>query len=215
MNRNARYHSPIRIVFCALLAAAIFVGPANRAFADSTDEEAGQFIQTLANKAISVLREDNGSLEFREIEFQTLLYDGFALDRIGRFVVGSHWRKMSVEQQDDYQELFKLWVLKTYSVRLGGYSGQTFSIVKVVDAGTTDRYVRTLIDQPKGGESVRADWRVRHIDGAFKIVDVVVEGISMVVTQRQEFAAVVRRHGVEGLIETLRARVSKFPAKSG
>ena len=215
MNQNAKYRPAVHIVFCVLLASAIFVGLANRAFADSTDEEAGQFIQNLANRAISVLREDNGSLEIRETEFQTLLYDGFALDRIGRFVVGSHWRKMSVEQQDDYQELFKLWVLKTYSIRLGGYSGQTFSIVKVVEAGTTDRYVRTLIDQPKGGQSVRADWRVRHIDGAFKIVDVVVEGVSMVVTQRQEFSAVVRRHGVEGLVETLRARVSKFPAKSG
>ena len=214
MTQNAKYHSPICIVLCALLAVAIFVGPANRALADSTDEEAGQFIQNLANKAISVLREDSGSLEVRETEFQTLLYDGFALNRIGRFVIGSHWRKMSAEQQSDYQELFKLWVLKTYSVRLGGYSGQTFSIVTVVEAGATDRYVRTLIDQPKGGESVRADWRVRHIDGAFKIVDVVAEGVSMIVTQRQEFTAVVRRHGVEGLIETLRARVSKFPAKS-
>ena len=215
MNQNAIYRPAVNIVFCVLLASAIFVGPVNRAVAVSTDKEAGQFIQNLANKAISVLREDNGSLEIRESEFQTLLYDGFALERIGRFVVGTHWRKMSTEQQDDYQELFKLGVLKKYSTRLGGYSGQTFSVVNAVVAGATDRYVRTLIDHPKGGESVRADWRVRHIDGAFKIVDVVVEGISMVVTQRQEFAAVVRRHGVEGLIETLRARVSKFPAKSG
>ena len=98
---------------------------------------------------------------------------------------------------------------------LGRILRADFSVVNAVVAGATDRYERTLIDHPKGGESVRADWRVRHIDGAFKIVDVVVEGISMVVTQRQEFAAVVRRHGVEGLIETLRARVSKFPAKSG
>ena len=215
MTQKTIHHSPICIVLFALLAVAIFVGSTNRAFAESTDEEAGQFIQNLANKAISVLREESGTLEVRETEFQTLLYDGFALDRIGRFVVGSHWRKMSAEQQNDYQELFKLWVLKTYSVRLGGYSGQTFSIVKVVEAGTTDRYVRTLIDQPKGGESVRADWRVRPIDGGFKIVDVVVEGVSMIVTQKQEFSAVVRRHGVDGLIESLRARVSKFPAKSG
>lgn len=215
MNQNPKYHSPIHVVLCALIASAIFVGSANRVYADSTDGEAGQFIQNLANKAISVLREDSDSLETRETEFQTLLHDGFALDRIGRFVVGNHWRKMSTEQQNDYQDLFKQWVLKTYSVRLGGYSGQTFSIVKVVEAGTTDRYVRTLIDQPKGGESVRADWRVRPIDGTFKIVDVVVEGVSMIVTQKQEFSAVVRRHGVEGLIETLRARISKFPAKSG
>jgi len=215
MIQNTKYNSTIGIVVCAFLAVTIFVGQTNRAFADSTDEEAGQFIQNLANKAISVLRDDSGSLEIRESKFQTLLYDGFALDRLGRFVVGNHWRKMSPEQQDDYQELFKLWVVKTYSVRLGGYTGQIFSIVTVVKAGTTDRYVRTLIDQPKGGGSVRVDWRVRHIDSNFKIVDVVVEGISMVVTQKQEFSAVVRRHGVEGLIETLRARVSKFPAKSG
>lgn len=215
MNRIAGLHIPFRTVLRALFALALIAPAASPVLADSSDEEAVQFIQGLANKALKVLRDDGGSLEARESEFQTLLYDGFALDRIGRFVVGSHWRKMSTEQQEDYQQLFKQWVLKTYSIRLGGYSGQTFTIVNVVDAGATDRYIRTLIDQPKGGESVRCDWRVRQIDGAFKIVDVVVEGVSMVVTQRQEFAAVVRRHGVDGLIEALRARVSKFPAKSG
>ncbi len=215
MLRIANFHSPFRVALYALFASVLIAGASSPVVADSTDEEAAQFIQGLADKAIAVLSDNGGSLETRESEFQTLLYDGFALDRIGRFVVGSHWRKMSVEQQEDYQQLFKLWVLKTYSVRLGGYSGQTFAIVKVVEAGTTDRYIRTLIDQPKGGESVRCDWRVRHIDGSYKIVDVVVEGVSMVVTQRQEFAAVVRRHGVDGLIETLRARVSKFPAKAG
>ena len=215
MIRIFRFHSQFLIALCALLVSVLISAASTRAVADSTDEEAVQFIQGLADKALAVLREDGGSLETRESEFQTLLYDGFALDRIGRFVVGGHWRKMSAEQQEDYQRLFKQWVLRTYSVRLGGYSGQTFSIVNVVEASKTDRYVRTLIDQPKGGESVRCDWRVRHIDGSYKIVDVVVEGISMVVTQRQEFAVVVRRHGVDGLIEALRARVSKFPAKAG
>lgn len=215
MIRISIINHSIRILLFTLFASASVAAASAQASANTTDKEAVQFVQGLANNAISILRDNSRSLEKRELEFQTLLYDGFALNRIARFVVGGQWRKMTVEQQGDYQQLFKLWVLKTYSVRLGGYSGQSFSILKVVEAGTTDRYVRTLITQPKGGDSVRCDWRIREIDGKYKIVDIVVEGISMVVTQRQEFAAVVKRHGVDGLIETLRARVSKFPAKAG
>ena len=208
-------HRSIRLLLITLFASASLAANSNLTIAATSDNKAAQFIQGLANSAIDILRDNSRSLEVRELEFQNLLYDGFALNLIGRFVVGGQWRKMTAEQQGDYQQLFKLWILKTYSVRLGGYSGQSFSILKVVEVGKTDRYVRTLITQPKGGESVRCDWRVRLIEGQYKIVDIVVEGVSMVLTQRQEFSAVVKRHGVDGLIETMRARVSKFPAKAG
>ncbi len=173
------------------------------------------FIKSLADSAIAVLSDETVTLEEREARFRGLLNDGFALDEIGRFVVGRHWRGMSPDQQVDYREVYGEWVLKTYSARLGGYSGQSFTIVKTVTIGENDIFVRTRIDQPRGGAPIIVDWRVRRIDGRLQIVDVVVEGVSMLVTQRSEFASVVRSRGVEGLIEALRARVSKYPTVAG
>lgn len=171
------------------------------------------FIRSLADKAIEVLRDQSMSLEERETRFRKLLHDGFAMKKIGRFVVGRYWKVMTPDQQSEYQELFSEWVLKTYSIRLGGYTGQKFVIDRTVPAGSHDLYVRTRILQ-EGAEPLRCDWRVRNFHGTYKVVDVVVEGVSMLATQRSEFGAVLRKHGPEGLIEALQARLTNFPATS-
>lgn len=176
-------------------------------------DEAG-FIQSLADQALVALRDEAVSLEEREKRFQQLLEEGFAMALIGRFVVGRYWKSMSPNQQVEYQQLFSTWILKSYAARLGGYTGQEFKIDRTVKAGEKDVYVRTLIQQPSSAP-LRADWRVRRFNEQYKVIDIVVEGVSMLSTQRAEYTAVLRRHGPEGLIEALQTRLTKFPAKAG
>ena len=65
-----------------------------------------------------------------------------------------------------------------------------------------------------GAPPIKAGWRVKTTDGKKQIVDVMVEGTSMAATQRSEFDAIVRRDGVDGLIEVLRVKVTKAPVQS-
>ena len=190
---------------------AVGIGLLTGAAAVSADEIT--FVKSLADDAIEILRDQSVTLEEREDRFRSLLHDGFAMAKIGRFVVGRYWQAMTPDQQGEYQELFAAWVLKTYSIRLGGYSGQQFIIDRTADAGSGDIYVRTRIVQ-EGAEPLRCDWRVRKFGENYKVVDVVVEGISMLATQRSEFGAVLRKHGPEGLIEALQARLTNYPATS-
>ena len=178
------------------------------------DSEEAAFIQSLANRAAEVLRDESLPLESREARFRDLLQDGFAIDKIGRFVVGKYWRQMTPEQQNNYLELYAEWVLKTYSSRLGGYLGQTFEVTKSVATDKGDIFVSSRIKHPFDAEPIRVDWRVRNIDGKPKVIDIVVEGTSMLVTQRSEFSAVLDNSGIEGLLDTMRLRVSEFPALS-
>jgi phospholipid transport system substrate-binding protein len=194
-----------RLFAAVVIGAGLLAGPA------SADES--EFIQTLANRAIEVLADRSVTLEQREERFRALLQDSFAMRRIGRFVVGRYWRDMTPDQQAEYQELFAAWVLNTYSVRLGGYSGQQFIIDSTAEASKTDRYVRTRIVQ-QDAPPLRCDWRVRKFDDGYRVIDVVVEGISMLSTQRSEFGAMLRRHGADGLIEALQARLTRYPATS-
>ncbi len=171
------------------------------------------FIQKLADQAINVLSTENGSLKDREDRFRDLLRDDFAMDKIGRFVVGGYWRKMSDKQRDTYQKLFSEWVLKTYSARLGGYSGEQFKVIKKSPAGKRDVIVHTRIEQT-AGNAFNANWRVRKLGERYKIIDIYVEGVSMAVTQRSEFETILRRHGVDGLISQLRNRLEKLSTAS-
>lgn len=172
---------------------------------------AAQFIRQLGDEAVATLQAPNLTLDQREARFRGLLAEGFDLAFIGRFVLGRYWRAASPEQQSDYLALFSEFVVQVYSTRFGGYVGQTLTITGGREAGDKDVIVRTRIDRPSGPPIV-ADWRVRITGNQYRIIDVMVEGISMAVTQRSEFASVVRRDGIEGLLAVLRARTTKMPA---
>ena len=193
------------------LALSLMAAPGN---ATSVDD-AKHFIDTLGKQAFSTLQQENLSLEQRERVFGDFLRSGFDLGLIGRFVLGKYWRQTNDEQKADYIDAFSSFIIKTYARRLGGFSGQTFTITgSVVTGQKKDVMVKTRIDRPSG-PPIEAAWRVREINGQNKIIDVVVEGVSMAVTQRQEFAAVVGRDGVEGLVQVLRAQTERLSVTAG
>lgn len=173
---------------------------------------AARFIAWLGDQAIAVLRSDKGDLEQREAAFRRLLAQGFDVPFIGRFVLGRHWRQASPEQRHDYIALFGEFLLKTYSRRLGGYAGESLVVAGARPAGSQDIIVQTRIERPSG-PPILAEWRVRVIEGQYKIIDVAVEGVSMALTQRSEFAAVVQNHGMDGLLQALRLRTQTYAAK--
>lgn len=184
---------------------------AETAIAETPLEGAAEFVKRLANEALATLNQSGGSLAQREAAFQKLLREGFDLKLIGRFVLGRYWRTATPGQRDDFQRLFEEFVLKSYAYRLGGYKGEDFTIVSTRAAGEKDALVKTRIVRPSG-PPITADWRVRAKGDRFRIIDVMVAGVSMAVTQRSEFAAVINRGGFNGLLEALRARVQRFAA---
>ena len=177
----------------------------------TTVQDAAQFIRQLGDKAVATLQAPNLTLDQREARFRGLLAEGFDLAFIGRFVLGRYWRAASPEQRSDYLALFSEFVVQIYSTRFGGYVGQSLTITGGREAGNKDAIVRTRIDRPSGPPIV-VDWRVRITGNQYRIIDVMVEGISMVRTQRSEFTSVVQRDGIEGLLAVLRARTTKMPA---
>ncbi len=176
-------------------------------------EGASAFIADLASRAIVILQSSGDKIERREAEFRGLLSTGFDMSFIARFVLGKHWRKATPQQRADYQALFTEFLLKSYSRRMGGYAGETFTVADARPAGKKDIMVKTRIVQP-GGPPIKADWRVRPKKGQYKIIDIMIEGVSMAVTQRSEFNAVVRQRGIHGLLKALRARTEKFGVAS-
>ena len=121
------------------------------------------------------------------------------------------WRDATTEQRDSYQQLFSEYILRVYSSRFGGYSGEKLAIVEERSAGQQDVMVATRIDRPSG-PPIMAEWRVRAGGSGHKIIDVMVEGVSMAATQRSEFGAIIKRDGIDGLIHLLDVRTAKVSA---
>jgi phospholipid transport system substrate-binding protein len=177
--------------------------------AATSPQGAANFVQWLAGQALEVLRSPNATMSDRERMLRQLLASGFDLKFIGRFVLGRNWRKLSPAQRDAYTQVYSTFFLNTYSARFGGYNGQKFSVLSARGAGKKDAVVKTRIDRP-GGAPLTSDWRIRAAQNQFRIIDISVEGVSMAVTQRSEFASVIKNGGIEGLMAALRARTDKI-----
>ncbi len=183
------------------------------AAAETSPGEAKAFIAGLSGEALKVLRADGVKLGDKEERVRALLAENIDLDAIGRFVLGRALRRASAEHRDQFQALFREFVLRTYARRLGGYNGQTFDVAGARPLGKRDVLVDTRISRPSG-PPIELGWRVRNGPDGYKILDVVISGVSMAVTQRSEFRSVLSKRGMEGLIELLRVQVSKLAAAS-
>lgn len=199
-----------RVVLVAL--AILVLGPSPAAA--YRQGEASRFIAGLGTEAIRMLRATKGRLADREAALRRILTKDFDIAFIGRFVLGRYWRALTPAQRNAYLEAFGGYVLRTYSMRLGGYAGETLVVLGERPAGKKDVVVTTRIDRPSGPPT-RVEWRVRTVGGPLRIVDVAVEAVSLVITQRAEFASVIERHGFTALVAMLRARAAPLPAVSG
>lgn len=172
---------------------------------EGAQAQAEKFIADMGDNAIDFLGDDSLSMDQKRDRFRKLLNKNFDMYTIGRFVLGRNWKNASKAQQDEYQRLFKDLIVDIYSQRFNEYQGQEFDVKGVQDVGKKDLLVTSYI-VPDVGSKVKVDWRVRDKGGQMKIIDIVVEGVSMTVTQRSEFASIIQNGGgdIEVLLDHLR-----------
>lgn len=164
------------------------------------------FISTLGSQAIQVLGPSVPPQQ-RLARFRQLFHDDFDVPNIGRFVLGRYWRIASPQEQQEFLRLFQEYIVQAYSARLGEYGGEPFKVTGTRDSDGETVVTSEIIRQD--GNPVMVDWYLIDRGGSLKITDVYVGGISMKVTERDEFAAVIQRNGgqVEALLEQLRRKV--------
>jgi phospholipid transport system substrate-binding protein len=168
--------------------------------------DANIFMSEMWNRAVEVLSKKVPVTE-RLTRFRQLFQADFDGPGIARFVLGRYWRSASEEEQQEFLKLFEDYVVFVYGTRLSNFNGETFKVKGSRPEGN-GVVVATDLISPSGEAPIKVDWRLVTDKGAFKINDVVIEGISMLVTQRSEFASVIQRHGgqVGGLLELMRER---------
>lgn len=168
-----------------------------------------EFIRDMGREAIDSLTAHNLTTNERQKRFRDILKRAFDMRTIARFTLGRYWRVASKQERQEYYGLFEDFIVQAYAIRFQDYSGQAFEVGKVQEINKRDKWVLSKIIQPKG-PPIQIHWRVRSGNG-HRIVDVVVEGISMGITQRDEFASVIRNSGgkIAGLLDALRKKTGK------
>jgi phospholipid transport system substrate-binding protein len=194
----------VRQIFFLLLAIALV--PAVPAPAGASADPA-QFIKSMGEKAINELTGPNVTEAERQERFRQLFTESFDVPTIGKFVLGRYWRTATDAERAEFLKLFEDFIVKSYAVRFADYAGESFDVQNTTGAADGASVVHSRINR-KGAETIRVDWRVQQSQDRLAITDVIVEGVSMAVTQRSEFASVIQSKGgkVAGLIDALRAK---------
>lgn len=195
----------------ARIFAIVLLVVATSGFARAEASSPNGFIEKLADWALELVTDRTSSMSAKRSSFDKLLAETFDMEGIGRFLLGRYWRLATPEEREAYLKAFNESIVYTYTARFDEYQGQKL----VVDGSREDgqfTIVSTRIVDPKGTPDVKVDWRVIPQGDSFKVADVVIEGVSMSVTQRQEYASVIQNNGgqVQALIKALNERMAKL-----
>ena len=173
--------------------------------------DAVAFMNHLWNRAAELLNNKTDPA-IRQARFRQLFHEDFDGAGIARFVLGRYWLSASGEEQQEFIKLFEDYVVFVYTARLANFGGETFKIRGSRSDGN-GVIVSTDVISPGNASPLKMEWRLVSENGAYKVNDIIVEGISMTATQRSEFASIVQRNGgqVRGLIALMREKTASAP----
>jgi phospholipid transport system substrate-binding protein len=169
-------------------------------------------VRDLAERAWTLLHRNDLNERTRLDQLTELLKSKTDVPLLSRLVLGRHWQQLNDVQRAGYEDLFGAVVMRNLARRLDQYANGTsgpldqhFRVLGGQPAGHDDILVRTKV-LTQAGDKLDVDWRLRARDGQPVIIDLIVQGASLLVSQRSEFAAVIERSNLDGLLAELRAR---------
>ena len=190
------------------LAAALALTPLAWARADCAGAEA--FVTDAADRTLAVLNAPGADDAQRLAGMNRLLFELADVPLIARLVLGRHWRTASEAQRTAYLDAFRIYALDSLAyrfARLGG--GVGYQLLGRCVADGKDALVPTEVRLPNRPDPVRIEWRVRQEEATYRLIDVAVEGVSLVVSNRSEFDSVVNRDGLDALIAQIQGKARK------
>lgn len=210
--------SRFSLIIIATLVALLAATPLDPSFAASTfSQDASDFILRLGTEAIGAVGAPEKTDAEREDGFRRLFVRSFDIPAIARFALGRYWRSATPDQQQEFTQLFQSMVVRSYAAKFKQYSGQKLVVTSSREEGERRAIVSSQIMLSGASHPTRIDWRVAGFSQGPKIYDVIVEGVSMSITEQQDFGSVIERHGqgVDGLLAELRAKYEQAaPARS-
>lgn len=201
------------LTICALFLCVVAVNAATPKKASG--EKAEKVVSEAADEALMFLSSqkdigwDDSAVERK---FTQILDRYFNVEYIAKASLGQYWKRASDSEKKEYLDVFEDTIVKIYAIRFKEYTDQVIEVEKSSVRGRGDVIVFTKIVSGDGEQPpLSVDWRVRlHKDGSYRIIDLNVAGVSMLITQKNEYQAIIERNGgsIKALIEELKDMVA-------
>jgi len=165
-------------------------------------------VRETTDAVIAVLARKDLSAEERRREIEQIVYTRFDFRTLSRLVMARNWRKLTPAQQQQFVEEFKRHLSLTYGRNIDNYHNEKVVITGEREEVRGDWTVKTEITRP-GADNIKVDYRLRKTNGVWRVIDVVIEGVSLVANYRSQFQSIMSRDGAAKLLELLHEKNEK------
>ena len=188
------------IIFSIII---LFVLSINAQTSNYYDEE--KFVSTFTEEAISILSNDTINDSEKTKAFTSLVMSSIDLSLISKFVLARSWKESSDDQKQRYLIAFKDYFVNSYANKLDQYSGEKIAIIDSEEAGKYVIVNSNIVREGTDTLKINLKWRLLNRDGQIKIIDLNIEGISLIIAQREEFQSFLanNNYDLDKLIEKI------------
>lgn len=188
----------------------------NIAAADQA-QDVQNYITTLGDQVINIVKNKSDSKKDKTDQLFSLLQINFNLDWMAKFVIAQNYRQLSESQQADYKNSYAQYFLYSYLPNLMKYTDESFKVIKVTEQTPNNFTVETEIIRSNGQPPISINYQVKPKQDStteYQVIDVVVEGVSAIMSQRSEFSSIIQQSGVNAFIAQLKTKVEQLQEKS-
>jgi phospholipid transport system substrate-binding protein len=186
---------------------ALLLGTAAPTLADDSAATARNVIENVVHQALAVLRDPKLSTDDKRLKIRQIAYDNISFDIMARLSLGRYFRGITDDQHTRYSAEFKQHVTNTYGHTTDNYSDEDVAVTGDRKEANGDWTVQTRITGTRNGqpnqEVAKVDYRLRQTGGQWKIIDLTIEGVSMIANFRSQFDEIMANGGIEQLIQLL------------
>ena len=179
---------------------------AGRAAAERSPREV---VQGTIDQVLAVLGQKDLSKEARRERVKAIVLQSTDFDTLSRLVLARNWSRFTPAQQQEFEREFESHLSATYGRRLDSYRDEKVAIVGERKETNGDWTVQSRILRGVGSKDVTVDYRLRQTNGEWKVIDVIIEQVSLVANFRSQFQEIVGSGGPEKLLQVMRDKTAK------
>ncbi len=196
-------------LFAAIFASIFMFSATANAAVDAAKAE--EFVQKVTKEGIEEIINANVSQSVKDERFEKLFNNALDLNFIGQFVLGRYWRTATAEQKKEFISAYRELNIKTWSQRFDEFKGKNFIFKGTTPSNSANQvFVNSVVPMDQG-EPAKVVWRVKQTGDNFKIVDIIIENVSLAITARNEYTAYIKTApgGIDDLIKDLQNKTKK------
>ncbi len=169
----------------------------------SSETSAEAFVLKLTNEAKLIFNDKSLNTDSRLKRLNDLSQSYLDLDALAGYTLGDYRDKATSSEKDNFNKLFREYFIKNMSSKLNDFADQELKILDSKKINENNIIVSTKIFSKKDAQEIKVDWRIYTKESKFLARDLVVEGLSLARTQKEEFASIIASKGFVGLINAL------------